>query len=226
MRSDTCTWLHEIHRLRCNMAALPVTRRAHPRSTLRCIDLLEWVLLRCRSRWKVHLEDTRVSWKIWYGGHDFEFLIVGRVLSESTGPVVRINPYEVHINDPEFYDKLYVGASKGKTDKWFWSVSLPRGCGSKKLFEISIDAHVQTARRLRFRHSGSRQASPASRTLEPLLLQAICLTTPTTFDPSRREQIVHETSRVSCRWKTSQHGPCLCLCDHRRYLGVQLSPRL
>jgi len=48
---------------------------------------------------------------------------VGRVLSESTGPVVRINPYEVHINDPEFYDELYVGASECKTDKWFWSVS-------------------------------------------------------------------------------------------------------
>ena len=39
------------------------------------------------------------------------------------GPVIRINPYEVHINDPEFYDELYLGSSKAKTDKWFWSVS-------------------------------------------------------------------------------------------------------
>ena len=39
------------------------------------------------------------------------------------GPVIRINPYEVHIKDPEFHDVLYVGSTKGKTDKWRWSVS-------------------------------------------------------------------------------------------------------
>lgn len=39
------------------------------------------------------------------------------------GPVIRINPYEIHIKDPEFHDVLYVGSTKGKTDKWYWSVS-------------------------------------------------------------------------------------------------------
>lgn len=38
------------------------------------------------------------------------------------GPIIRINPYEIHINDPYFYDELYVTGSKGKTDKWAWSV--------------------------------------------------------------------------------------------------------
>lgn len=42
----------------------------------------------------------------------------------TSGPVIRINPYEVHINDPEFYDELYIGGSKGKSNKWYWSVSL------------------------------------------------------------------------------------------------------
>ena len=52
-----------------------------------------------------------------------EFLSRGaRVLTE-LGPVIRINPYEVHINDPGFYDELYVGSSKAKTNKWYWSVS-------------------------------------------------------------------------------------------------------
>lgn len=41
----------------------------------------------------------------------------------ASGPVVRINPHEVHIKDAEFYDELYIGGSKGKSNKWFWSVS-------------------------------------------------------------------------------------------------------
>lgn len=45
--------------------------------------------------------------------------------SASLGPVIRINPYEVHINDPDFYDELYIGASRGKIDRWYWSVSCP-----------------------------------------------------------------------------------------------------
>lgn len=36
------------------------------------------------------------------------------------GPIIRINPYEVHIIDPEFYDQVYNGPSK-KSDKWAWS---------------------------------------------------------------------------------------------------------
>jgi len=43
------------------------------------------------------------------------------------GPVVRINPYEIHISDPNFYDTVYVGSTTRKTEKWWWSVinSLP-----------------------------------------------------------------------------------------------------
>jgi len=38
------------------------------------------------------------------------------------GPIIRINPYELHIYDPQVYEVLYVGGSKRKSDKWFWSV--------------------------------------------------------------------------------------------------------
>jgi hypothetical protein len=36
---------------------------------------------------------------------------------------VRINPYELHINDPEYYDELYSGPSK-RRDKWEWSAKM------------------------------------------------------------------------------------------------------
>jgi hypothetical protein len=39
------------------------------------------------------------------------------------GPIVRINPYELHINDPEYYDELYSGSSK-KRDKYEWAARL------------------------------------------------------------------------------------------------------
>ena len=36
---------------------------------------------------------------------------------------MKINPYQLHINDPEFYDDIYVSSVKRKTDKWYWTVS-------------------------------------------------------------------------------------------------------
>jgi len=36
---------------------------------------------------------------------------------------VRINPYELHINDPEYYDTIYCGPSK-RREKWAWSAKM------------------------------------------------------------------------------------------------------
>lgn len=44
-----------------------------------------------------------------------------RELHEVYGPVIRINPYELHISDPEFVDTIYASAASGlKRDKWAW----------------------------------------------------------------------------------------------------------
>ena len=69
----------------------------------------------------------RYTWKLAelhkeYGIRDCFLLQSDPILLNRSGAVVRINPYELHINDPEFYDEIYVGPTKGKTDKWFWSV--------------------------------------------------------------------------------------------------------
>ena len=40
------------------------------------------------------------------------------------GPVVRINPSELHVLDPSFYETLYVGSSVRPTDKWYWSARM------------------------------------------------------------------------------------------------------
>lgn len=45
------------------------------------------------------------------------------------GPIVRINPYELHINDPEYYDEVYSGGSK-KRDKYEWAARLFGNSGS------------------------------------------------------------------------------------------------
>ena len=40
------------------------------------------------------------------------------MLVVGSGPIVRINPYELSIHDPEYYNELYVGSSKRRTNFW------------------------------------------------------------------------------------------------------------
>ncbi|MCJ1307894.1 hypothetical protein MMC25_001542 [Agyrium rufum] len=61
---------------------------------------------------------------MWYQGY-YDLWLRGRYmwkleeLHEEYGPIVRINPYELHVNDPDWIDILFTGGSK-KREKYRW----------------------------------------------------------------------------------------------------------
>jgi hypothetical protein len=40
-------------------------------------------------------------------------------MHEKYGPIIRINPYELHVSSPEFIEKLYTGPGK-RRHRWSW----------------------------------------------------------------------------------------------------------
>ena len=53
-----------------------------------------------------------------YGQYTFHI----RDLHAKYGPIIRINPYELHISTPQFYETLY--CSNKKRNKWSWFVQM------------------------------------------------------------------------------------------------------
>jgi cytochrome P450 len=64
-------------------------------------------------------------------------------LRENQGPIIRINPDELHVKDAEFYDEIYAGGSKkrDKYDKWIMMAGAPRSTFS------TVDHDVHRMRR-------------------------------------------------------------------------------
>ncbi|KAL9614969.1 MAG: hypothetical protein Q9167_000611 [Letrouitia subvulpina] len=76
-------------------------------------------------------------------------------LHEQYGPIIRINPYEVHINDPDFYDEVYVGANKRKTNLWWWSVPM---FGTPNSILATVEHDVHRRRRNAYTNYFSKQS--------------------------------------------------------------------
>jgi cytochrome P450 len=45
------------------------------------------------------------------------------------GPIIRLNPHEIHIDDPDFFDEIYTGSSRPR-DKYRWWTNLASAHGS------------------------------------------------------------------------------------------------
>ena len=76
----------------------------------------------------------------------------------TTGPIVRINPWEVHIKDPEFFDTIYNMTAKLDKDPWYYNFAgIPnsafatqhthlhrlRRAATSKLFSMSYALRMQ-----------------------------------------------------------------------------------
>ncbi|KAG8162401.1 hypothetical protein KVR01_008166 [Diaporthe batatas] len=99
--------------------------------------------------------------------HEGQYTWKIRDLHEKYGPFVRINPCEVHCNDPDFFNTLYVSSAKRTTDKWIWAVrqSWTRNSSFKTL---SHDLHKRRRNQVAPFFSKS-----SIRRLEPLIINKV-----------------------------------------------------
>ncbi|KAL8676784.1 MAG: hypothetical protein Q9186_006732 [Xanthomendoza sp. 1 TL-2023] len=77
----------------------------------------------------------KYTWEIWK-------------MHEKYGPIVRISPYEIHINDPEYIDQVYPGSTV-RTEKYPWSMKM---FGLKHGFFVTLDHDLHRIRRNAFAH--------------------------------------------------------------------------
>ena len=81
----------------------------------------------------------------WHLGVSTVSRVYGKLMY--AGPVVRINPYEIHIHDPEFIDEVYPGSSVRRTEKYEWAM---RMFGVRFTFIATIDHDLHRLKRNNF----------------------------------------------------------------------------
>ena len=76
-------------------------------------------------------------------------------LHKQYGPIIRINPFEVHIDDPDFYDEVYVLGNKRKTEKWPRIIPI---LGIPNSLIATVDHDLHRRRRQPYQNFFSRQS--------------------------------------------------------------------
>ncbi|KAF2141599.1 uncharacterized protein K452DRAFT_318586 [Aplosporella prunicola CBS 121167] len=107
------------------------------------------------------------AWTYWYeywydvvAEPEYTFKI-GR-LHKQYGPILRINPDEIHICDPDFYDTIYAGSGR-KRDKWDW---ITKSFGVDESLIGTLDHDEHRIRRASLAPYFSKQSV---RSLQPLI---------------------------------------------------------
>lgn len=95
-----------------------------------------------------------------------QYIFKIRQLHEEYGPIIRINPYEVHVSSPQFYDELYSGGYR-KRDKWYWSTKA-LGADDSTFATTSHDLH-----RLRRAALNPFFSKAQVRKLQPLIVERV-----------------------------------------------------
>ncbi|KAI1653876.1 cytochrome P450 [Daldinia decipiens] len=96
------------------------------------------------------------SWYVFY--YDYwlngQFVFEIRRMHEVYGPIVRINPAELSIHDPKFYDKLYVVESRRRTESYD---AFCKGIDHEGSFLLTKDHDLHRRRRKPFEPFFSRR---------------------------------------------------------------------
>lgn len=109
-------------------------------------------------------------YEVWLGGQYFKRL---EQLHKQYGPVVRINPIEVHYNDPDFIDHVLAGPGR-KTNR---HPSLAKKTGTPASMVTTVDHDIHRQRRAAvsnfFSNSSIRQLEPIIRSTMGKLLERL-----------------------------------------------------
>jgi cytochrome P450 len=89
-----------------------------------------------------------------------------RELHAKYGPIVRINPYELHVSDPDFYDTLYAGGGK-RRERFKWYAA---GLGLPDSMLGTIDHDLHRKRRAALNGYFSAQSA---RKLQPVIQERL-----------------------------------------------------
>jgi cytochrome P450 len=116
-----------------------------------------------------HIPGPKIAALTWWYEYYHDVVHYGKYIwkvqefHQQYGPIVRISPYEVHINDPDFLDVLYAASNTNRKDKWHWYTA---GLGLPLCTMASDEQNLHRRRRAAMSPFFSKQNV---RKLEPLI---------------------------------------------------------